>query len=315
MSKTTSKKQGRKSTTNKKAAKSTTSAAKTTRAKTASKKVAAKKTAPKKTASKTVATIAVQAKSTPATGLNIWNKTLAILYLVQGFALIAFAKAQHVSITTMFAAKDPLVSNGGETVFAGATKALFDVNLLYLVALFLFVAATVRIAAATFYRENYEANLKANANGVRWTEVGLVGGLVVFAASLLVGVTDVATLISMFAIVQIASLAGLLLESAATTTTAQKIVTAKLAMLPGAIVGWAVLASYLWGGAQLPQYLYWLVGSLFVLFVLFIVNVYMNITQKGRFADYAYSEKAYLVLSFVAVTATAVQIYLGALRG
>ena len=47
----------------------------------------------------------------------------------------------------------------------------------------------------------------------------------------------------------------------------------------------------------------------------FAVNQYLQYRQVGRWADYAYAEKVYLVLSLVAKSALAWQIFGGSLAG
>ena len=65
----------------------------------------------------------------------------------------------------------------------------------------------------------------------------------------------------------------------------------------------------------MPGFVYGIVVSLFVFFMSFAVNQWLQYRQIGRWADYAYGEKVYLVLSLVAKSALAWQIFGGSLAG
>ena len=55
--------------------------------------------------------------------------------------------------------------------------------------------------------------------------------------------------------------------------------------------------------------------SLFVLFNCFAINQWLQYRKRGRFADYLFGEKVYLVLSLVAKSALAWQVFGGTLSG
>jgi hypothetical protein len=53
--------------------------------------------------------------------------------------------------------------------------------------------------------------------------------------------------------------------------------------------------------------------SLFLLFNCFALNQWLQYRRSGRFADYRYGEQVYLVLSLVAKSALAWQVFAGTL--
>ena len=63
----------------------------------------------------------------------------------------------------------------------------------------------------------------------------------------------------------------------------------------------------------MPGFVYAIYVSLFVCFNCFAVNQWLQYRRRGRFADYLYGEKVYLVLSLVAKSVLAWQIYGGSL--
>ena len=62
-----------------------------------------------------------------------------------------------------------------------------------------------------------------------------------------------------------------------------------------------------------PGFVYAIFVSLFVLFNCFAVNQWLQYRRRGRFADYLYGEKVYLVLSLVAKSLLAWQVFAGTL--
>jgi hypothetical protein len=66
-------------------------------------------------------------------------------------------------------------------------------------------------------------------------------------------------------------------------------------------------------GEGVPIFVYFIYVSLFLLFNCFALNQWLQYRNKGKFSDYLYGEKVYLVLSLVAKSALAWQIFAGTL--
>jgi hypothetical protein len=66
-------------------------------------------------------------------------------------------------------------------------------------------------------------------------------------------------------------------------------------------------------GDGVPGFVYGIFVSLFLLFNCFAVNQWLQYKRRGRFADYLYGEKVYIVLSLVAKSALAWQVFAGTL--
>ena len=62
-----------------------------------------------------------------------------------------------------------------------------------------------------------------------------------------------------------------------------------------------------------PGFVYGIFVSLFVLFMSFALNQWLQYREVGRWKSYAFGEKTYLVLSLVAKSALAWQIFSGSL--
>jgi hypothetical protein len=80
-----------------------------------------------------------------------------------------------------------------------------------------------------------------------------------------------------------------------------------VAMAVAGLTVWLIVASYLKGaliyGSGLNHYVYWIDGVIFVLILLLAVVKLQTLRAKGRWADYLMGEQAFMLLSFLAVTA------------
>ena len=84
------------------------------------------------------------------------------------------------------------------------------------------------------------------------------------------------------------------------------------AALAGAAPGWRSPRTSS-GPTQIPGFVYGIFVSLFVFFSELRVNQWLQYREIGPWRSYAYGEKAYLVLSLVAKSALAWQIFAGSL--
>jgi len=270
----------------------------------------------KKVAAKKVTTSAPAKKLTAAT-LYTWNKWLALLYAAQGVAILMAGATYSLPITTSFLTKDTFTSKAGETpVLAPAIRHLFDLNLVYVVAAFLFVAAIAHIIYATIYRDRYERELAVRVNRARWAGFGITGAVMVLVISVIVGIQDISLLVSLTGLILIASLSGLAIEVYSRGTPRRRLpyVTAWIACaLPWLAIGTFLLNANIYGSGNIPTYVYGIVISIFILFIGFALNTYYQYKSRGKWADYLYGERINSILLFIAASALAWQVFAGVL--
>ena len=90
----------------------------------------------------------------------------------------------------------------------------------------------------------------------------------------------------------------------------------------GSIVGlvpWIVLALHFFNAlanadGTVPTFVYFILGSLFIFFNTFAINMYLQYKKVGKWKDYIFGEYTYIVLSLVAKSALAWQVFGGTLR-
>jgi len=84
------------------------------------------------------------------------------------------------------------------------------------------------------------------------------------------------------------------------------------------IAPWLAIAVYLWSpgsSAEPPAFVYAIFASLFVFFNVFALNMWLQYRRVGRWRSYLFGEKAYMVLSLVAKSLLAWQVFAGTLAG
>jgi hypothetical protein len=253
-----------------------------------------------------------------AAQLNNWNLGLAFLFAIQGVILLILSNAYSLPVTTSYLTADPLVSQTtGHTVLVTATQHFFDVNLIYLVAAFMFMAAVVHLLVATTYRVKYEADITNGINHARWFEYAFSTSIMIVIIGMLVGISDFSSLLMLFGLTVAMNLVGLTVELSQRGKRDKN----RLALIISSLTGflpWLVIAIYFASnrinGSSMPVYIYWLAGSMFILFLCFFANLLLQRQRKGKWADYLFGERIFMVLSVLAKTALAWQLFAGALH-
>jgi Heliorhodopsin len=259
-----------------------------------------------------------QSDSSTFASLQQWNKYLAIVHALQGVIILILSASRLFPVTTNYLGADTLQTQAqGHVVLASGTQQLFDINLAYLVATFFFISAISHGLMATSLRPMYEKDLKKGINKIRWIEYALSAGIMMVAIGLLVGVQDISALLMLFSLTAVMNLLGLVMElwnqGARKVNWLSYVIGCKVGLVP-----WIVVAIYLIGGgvygAAAPGFVYWIFGSMLVLFAAFPANMYLQYRKVGKWTNYLYGERAFMLLSLVAKTVLAWQIFAGSLR-
>ena len=251
-------------------------------------------------------TVATGVTDTRLTGLRRWNLGLTVVHLAQAALILFLADGFAIAVTSSFPEGPP-----GTPVPVPAT--LFDVRIGWAVAVFLGLAALDHLLTATVSRGVYEGDLRRGINRFRWVEYSLSATLMIILIGFYSGITSINAVIAVAGANVGMILFGWLQErmnppGRASTT-----------MLPfwfGALVGiapWISVGVNIVGSETVPGFVYGIVIAQFIFFSSFGVNQWLQYRGVGRWADYAYGEKTYLVLSLVAKSVLAWQIFAGSL--
>ncbi|KQX66143.1 heliorhodopsin HeR [Angustibacter sp. Root456] len=238
--------------------------------------------------------------------LRRWNLALTALHLGQAAAVLLLAKDFAVTVTRSLPAGPPGTP-------AGAPEPLFDVPVGPAVAVFLGLAALDHLLTATVFRRTYETELAAGINRFRWAEYSVSATLMVVLIALYTGIDGISALIGIAAANVAMILFGWLQEAMNPPSTQ------RVTMLPfwfGCIAGaapWLAIGYNLVAADQVPGFVVGIFVSLFVFFNSFALNQWLQYRKVGGWRRYLVGEKAYLVLSLVAKSALAWQIFAGSL--
>ena len=244
--------------------------------------------------------------------LRRYNFIAGCLHLVQGIVVLILSKDFLLPINGSFLQFDQ-ASQSLEPV----NTTLFHLSLPLLVAAFFFLSAAAHFSIVTFYQKQYVKLLAKGINKARWIEYSLSASIMIVAISLLVGVYDFMSLVMLFSLVAIMNLMGLVMEVHNQTTQKTNWLSYWIGCLAG-VVPWVVIAFYLWLGADqgssAPAFVYWIFVSIFVFFNCFAINMALQYKKVGPWKNYLYGEFMYIVLSLVAKSLLAWQVFAGTLR-
>ena len=239
--------------------------------------------------------------------LRTLNLAAAALHLAQAVAVVVLATDFALPITASYIAGPPGTPPGPAANLADLPTGLA-------VAGFLFLSFLAHLIVSTVWFRNYIGDLSRQINRARWVEYSLSSTLMLVVIAQLVGITDVSALIGISGANVSMILFGWLQEKYE--------VAGEGGWLPfifgciAGIVPWLAIIFYTiapGSDAEPPTFVYAIVVSLFLFFNVFGLNQWLQYRAKGRFADYLFGERGYIVLSLVAKSLLAWQVFGGTL--
>lgn len=240
------------------------------------------------------------------------NIAAGTLHLLQGLLLLVLSRSLSIPISGNF-----LAFNSSSQTLQPATTTLFNLQLPSLIAVFFFLSAFFHFYIAGIYNKRYNSELKIGINKMRWIEYSVSASVMMVAIAVLVGVYDFSSLLMVFSLTAIMNLMGLVMEIHNQTTKETNWLSYYIGCFAGA-VPWIVVAFYMWLGANqgspAPTFVYWIFVSIFAFFSCFAVNMILQYKKIGPWRDYLYGERAYIILSLVAKSLLAWQVFGGTLR-
>jgi hypothetical protein len=246
-------------------------------------------------------------------GLRRFNAVMGFLHLIQGIFMWVISNDTTYPVFTNFLRFDIAT----KTLVPNPTQA-FELRFGPAVAVFLLISAAAHFFLATVGFNGYVARLKRGMNPVRFYEYALSSSLMIVLIGMLVGVTDLGALILLFGINAMMNLFGIMMELH-NQNTAKTDWTAFIYGCIAGIVPWIVIFITFYGAlgssdAKPPAFVYWIVPTIFVFFNIFAINMFLQYKKIGPWKDYLFGERIYIILSLLAKTALAWQIWAGTLR-
>jgi hypothetical protein len=239
------------------------------------------------------------------------NLIATVFFAAQVVILLLISEPARLPVIGSFLTDAP-----GSGMF-GSTN-IVDLRIDLVVALFLLLAAVDHFAVGTFARRWYEGNVTRGMNPARWWEYSISASLMVVLIAMLSGVSNVTALIALFGVNASMILFGLVMERVNlgrdTVDWSPFVYGCIVGAVPWIAIAYQFVLSDANGG-DAPGFVYGIFVSLFILFNGFALNMWLGYRANGRWKDPLFVERAYIILSMVAKTALAWQVYQGALAG
>lgn len=238
-----------------------------------------------------------------AQGLRRTNLIAGGLHLIQGVVILVLSNAFSLPVRAAFLAGPPGSSAPRQVV------ELVSIRTAWAIAAFFFLSALFHLMIAGPWWPRYVANLDRQRNPFRWVEYSLSSSIMIVLIAQITGIEDVAALIALFGVNAAMIGFGWIQE---------RYEEPGASLLPfwlgcgAGIVPWLAIGVYLIGpGAHqhAPGFVYGIYVSLFIFFNIFALTQWLQYRKVGRFKNYLAGERMYLVLSLVAKSLLAWQIF------
>ncbi len=238
--------------------------------------------------------------------LRVYNVVMGFLHALQAAAVLVLANDFTLPVTASYLAGPPGSPPQEPTV-------LFDSPIAWGVAGFLALSAIAHwVVASPWYFPRYCADLLRGRNIARWVEYSISSSIMIVLIAQITGISDAAALLSIFGVNASMILFGWLQEVYERPGSG-----GWLPFIFGCIAGvvpWIAVVLYVLApgnpsSASPPGFVYGIIVSLFVFFNVFAVNQLLQYKRVGEWRDYLYGEKAYVLLSLVAKSLLAWQVF------
>lgn len=245
-------------------------------------------------------------------GLRNYNLIIGLTHLAQAIAMVALSNDFSLPVTRAFLTGPPGT--------APAQEAWFDVPLGYAVAAFLFLAALDHLLMTVGPINRWYNGMIANErNDARWIEYSVSASLMIVLIAMISGVNDAGALLAIAGVNASMIFFGLLQEVFSRPSSGRVNWMPYIYGCFAGAVPWVVIALQIAtaeeAGPGPPGFVYGIIVSLFILFNSFAVNMVLQYKRVGPWRDYVFGEKAYILLSLVAKSLLAWQVFANVLVG
>jgi len=257
-----------------------------------------------------------------ARSLARWNRLLSAFHGIQFVAMMAIASPAKAFAPFVPTVK-PIIENGSFVGVEQTQVELFSIPLAWWIASFFAMSAIAHFAAGWPLRARYEAWLARGMNPLRWVEYAFSSTVMIVAIAYISFIRDVPALVAIAGANVAMNLFGWSMEAANEgrhdRPDWKHFIFGSIAGIAPWIGIFSILFAY---GAQadlppeagIPAFVYVIVATLFVSFNIFAITMVLQYRKIGIWRDYLVGEKTYMVMSLVAKTLLAWQVFSGTLR-
>lgn len=251
--------------------------------------------------------------------LRRFNLIMGAFHLVQGIAMLFLA----TTIIQKIAEFQPTIIQYFQTFnmetrsLEVTSKELFELPFGILVASFLLISA---IAHFLIYlsKDKYTDDLSKGINKFRWFEYALSSSIMIVLIATLFGIYDIVTLTLIFLVNAAMNLFGLDMELINSGVKKEKVDWGPF--IWGSIAGlapWIAIVLYMTGTGNydmIPWFVWAIVITYFIAFNTFPINMILQYKAIGKWKDYLYGERVYIILSLAAKSILAWLVLFGAMQ-
>jgi len=242
--------------------------------------------------------------------LQTFNRIAGLTHLIQGITLAIILNAETtIPVVTRFFDETP---DGIRPV----SETLFEFPVAFIAPIFLLLSAFAHLfISSPSYVRRYEANIQKGINPARWWEYAFSSSLMLVVLLMFGGLIELSNVVFIFILNFIMNLMGLMMEKYNQLTTTTSWLPFNIGVLAG-ISPWIMGGLYFWVSTSniadaIPVYAQFGFLLTFLFFNSFAINMWLQYKKVGKWKDYAYGEKAYIVLSLVSKSALGWIIVLG----
>jgi hypothetical protein len=240
------------------------------------------------------------------------NIIVGLLHLLQAALILLLAAPVSLPVNVSYLTGPP-----GAGSYGGPAH-LFNLRIDLAVAAFLLLAAIDHLCVVSpRARPWYLRNVARGVDPARWWEYSISASIMVVLIAMLAGITEGTALLALFGVNASMILFGLAMERVNLGRDSVDWRPFVYGCVAGA-VPWLVIGLQLGvskANSAVPGFVFAIFLTLFLLFNTFAVNMWLQYRGRGRWRDPAFAERVYLILSLVAKSALAWQVYAGALAG
>jgi len=247
-----------------------------------------------------------------------FNLIMGLLHLIQGGIMLWLGltlnniKDFSLPITTLFLKYNEVLES-----LVLVKETVVELPIAAIVSSSLFLSA---IAHFVIYlsKDKYISDLEDGVNQYRWFEYALSSSIMIALIAMFFGVYDLSSLILIISLNATMNLLGLVMELY--NKGRQKEGVSWLPFILGSFAGlipWVVIVIHFLGSGEfnrIPWFVYWVLVSYFIFFNLFPINMYLLYKRIGKWKDYLYGERIYILLSLFVKSILVWLVFFGTLQ-
>jgi len=240
--------------------------------------------------------------------LKYFNLIMFAVHISQVFLIIYLSNNFSLPVTYSHPMFDP-----NTATITPVAETITEIAIAPLVALFMLISAAAHLLIGTILSKRYIEYLKKGMNPYRWYEYSISASLMIIIIAMLVTIYDIGLLIALFTLTAVMNLMGLMMELHNQTTKKTNWTSYRIGCIAG-LIPWIIIFIPLITAESVPDFVIAIFVTIAVFFNCFAINMYLQYKKIGKWKDYLYGEKVYIILSLVAKSALAWQVFAGTLR-